>query len=212
MSILHRPSPALVTSLFLQLATTLAQHNAPLQGPSLTAPAATSSIFLSPAALTSAANPFDTDSSDDSDSDSNSRNVLNYYFLILIGFVFVIIVLYWILIRKRKRRFAQAHVRAQSALAADLERWPGSGGPRGPFATTRTGRWHVLRTARHHEGRHQEGLNEDGEAPPAYVAKPEPVHSGDASTPGAPSSAQSSTPEWIEMAGKPPDYQERPHT
>ena len=204
MSLLGRYPPSLIISLLLQLATASAQHNAPLQAPSLTSSAAASSTaFLSPAAVTSAANPFNSSSN----SNSNSHAVLNYYFLLLAGFVILIMVLYWVLLRKRKRRFAEAHTRVQSALAADLERWPGDARPRGPFASTRTGRWHVLRPTRQ-----QEGLNEQGEAPPAYIAKPEPAHGANASGSGAPSSTGSLAPEWIEMAGKPPDYQERLHT
>ena len=149
--------------------------------------------------------------------------VVNYYFLLLAIFVVVFILLYWFLLRSRRRRIARASRGGQNALVADLGRWPGSGdgrdgyggaggpmrrwlpasgsaGARGadggnaPHATTRTGRWFVLRSTRP-----QEGLDERGEAPPAYVAKPGPAHAA----------AGSMTPEWVEMQhGKPPDYQE----
>lgn len=78
-----------------------------------------------------------------------SSAVLNYYFLLIAVFVIIVIVAYYSLVRRRRQR--QAHYRSdgQSALARDLETWPG---PRRLV-------------------RREEGLDDRGEAPPPYVPK-----------------------------------------
>ena len=78
-----------------------------------------------------------------------SSAVLNYYFLLIAVFVVIVIIAYYSLLRRRRQR--QAHYRSdgQSALARDLETWPG---PR-------------------RRGRREEGLDERGEPPPPYVPK-----------------------------------------
>ena len=78
-----------------------------------------------------------------------SSAVLNYYFLLIAVFVIIIIIAYYSLVRRRRQK--QAHYRSdgQSALARDLETWPG---PR-------------------RRARREEGLDERGEPPPPYVPK-----------------------------------------
>ena len=186
-----------------------AQHNAPLGPPPVTATSTTtpsgsapSAVSLSPAALSSDAAPFAaiptfTDLASptmDPDDAPANHSVFDFYFFFLALFIIAIAVLYWVLRRKRRRLFANARRRQQDALAADLERWPGNGRERRVWRNEpRTGRWYGLRPVRA-----QEGLNERGEAPPAYVAKPDPTHS--------PVGPASTRPEWIEVSGKPPNY------
>ena len=185
-----------IAPLLLQLVS--AQHNAPLDAPTL--PSSSSGSLPFGAAATTSAFPSATDhanyaaSTSVPNSGTDEHSVLNYYFLLLAAFIIIIIILYFTLARKRKRRFAQATTRRQDALAADLGRWPGGGTGTMGYGP-RTGRWHVLRTPRP-----QEGLDERGEAPPAYVAKPETaVH-----PPLGPGESHS---EGFEMTSKPPDYE-----
>lgn len=211
---LRLPTVYLSIPNFVLLQLARAQNYAPIGIPPLassitaTSGSASSAVSLSPAALSSdaipvAAIPTFTDSATppvDTDDAPANHSVLRFYFFFLAVFIIAIVILYWVLRRKRRRLYVDARRRQQDALAADLRRWSGNGVERPPRGTElRTGRWHRLRPIRT-----QEGLNECGEAPPAYVAKPEPAHSatGAASTP----------PEWVEMMGKPPDYEGMRHS
>lgn len=78
-----------------------------------------------------------------------SSSVLNYYFLLIAVFIVIIFVVYYSLLRRRRQKQAKNRSGGQSALARDLETWPG---------------------ARRQAAR-DEGLNERGEAPPPYVPK-----------------------------------------
>lgn len=78
-------------------------------------------------------------------------SVLNYYFLLIAVFVVIIILGYYSLMRHRRQRQAYTRSGGQSALARDLETWPGSIRRRG--------------------GAREDGLDEMGEAPPPYVPK-----------------------------------------
>lgn len=78
-----------------------------------------------------------------------SSTVLNYYFLLIAIFVIIVIIVYYSVVRRRRQRQAHNRSNGQSALARDLETWPG---PRRRL-------------------RREEGLDERGEAPPPYVPK-----------------------------------------
>lgn len=105
------------------------------------------------------------DDDDSSDSDltnapqssdvPNSSGLLNYYFLLLAILVFVVLVGYYFYARRRRRKIARLRTRGQSALARDLEGWPG----------WRRGRWAG------NDRERLEGLNERGEAPPPYMPR-----------------------------------------
>ena len=90
---------------------------------------------------------------------SNS-NLLNYYFLLLAIFIIVFVLVYYVLARRRKQKIAHLRSRGQNALAQDLVGWPG------------TRRWVVGSwSGRYRENGREEGLNEQGEAPPPYMPK-----------------------------------------
>lgn len=105
------------------------------------------------------------DEDDSSDSDftntpqssdvPSSSGLINYYFLLLAILVIVVLVGYYFYARRRRRKIARLRTRGQSALARDLEGWPG----------WRRGRWAGGDRER------LEGLNERGEAPPPYMPR-----------------------------------------
>lgn len=117
----------------------------------------------------SSALPSSTDSADYATHDNNTSTssnhaVLNYYFLLLAVVVVVIGVGYWSLARRRKRRSNALRNNQQNTLARDLETWPGR---------RRAGGWRHSDT----DGASpEEGLNDRGEAPPAYVKEPAQAH------------------------------------
>lgn len=88
----------------------------------------------------------------------NSSGLLNYYFLLLAILILIFFLVYHTIARRRKRKIAQLRSTGQTALARDLESWPGSraraGARRGTAPSDR-----------------EEGLNERGEAPPPYAHK-----------------------------------------
>ncbi|MCJ1482166.1 hypothetical protein MMC06_002328 [Schaereria dolodes] len=88
-----------------------------------------------------------------------SGGIVKYYFLLLGLLIVLIVAVYWMLVRRRRRKIAQSRNGRHSALARDLEGWPGG-------RRWAQGRW---RTAIGGEPRPEEGLNERGEAPPPYV-------------------------------------------
>lgn len=146
------------------------------------------------AALSSAL-PFETDnanygSSINNDSISSEHGILNYYFLLLAVVIVIMAVAYWSLARRRRRRINALRNNQQSALARDLETWPGR---------MRAGRW---RHGAAHDACPGEGLDERGEAPPAYVKEPD--------------RAYLEGREGVELRdlesseGKPPDYESGP--
>lgn len=85
----------------------------------------------------------------------SASGLINYYFLLLAVLVVVVLVGYYFYARRRRRKIAQLRTRGQSALARDLEGWPG---------------WHRGRWAGGDRER-LEGLNERGEAPPPYMPR-----------------------------------------
>jgi hypothetical protein len=90
--------------------------------------------------------------------------VFNYYFLFLAAVGILVVGLLWWLQRKKKRRKEQMRLSGQQALARDLEGWPGS-------RRFMHGRYGRNQTAAH--TRVEDGLDENGEAPPPYQPKTE---------------------------------------
>lgn len=106
-----------------------------------------------------------------------ATNVVNYYFLLLGIFVALLIFVYWILIRRRRNRKLVSAYGRQSALVADLSyrgREPQTGWRAGGFqGRARAWRWRYGGSSLRGESlRREEGLDERGEAPPPYLAKP----------------------------------------
>jgi hypothetical protein len=106
--------------------------------------------------------PSDTTPSDDPP--PNDASVFNYYFLFLAAFgVLVAAFVWWFHLRRARRRHAQ-RASGQHAMAQDLEGWAGA-----------------RRFMHGSYGRHQaaggvireDGLNENGDAPPPYRPKNE---------------------------------------
>ena len=91
-----------------------------------------------------------------------NEGVFNYYFLFLAVFGVLVAVFLWWLHRRRRKRKEQMRLSGQNALARDMEGW---------INTRRWfhGAWRPNQTATFI--RREEGLNEDGEAPPPYQPK-----------------------------------------
>ncbi|KAF2091964.1 hypothetical protein K490DRAFT_61412 [Saccharata proteae CBS 121410] len=149
-----------------------------------------------------------------SDSSNKNDNLLNLYFLFIAIIVVILLLGLWLLHRRKKRIKERSRGRAQDALARDMNGW------------VNTRRWiHGNRRPGGEEGltQREEGLNENGEAPPPYEP---PSHSGHdptapapVTTEGAPQVDWSSSPAGVAVpmqtlstdgrtAPKPPDYQE----
>ncbi|KAF2735337.1 hypothetical protein EJ04DRAFT_563508 [Polyplosphaeria fusca] len=102
--------------------------------------------------------------SNDGPTTGRSENVFNYYFLFLAIFGLLIAFCLWWVHKRRKRRKELMRLSGQNALARDLDGW---------INTRRWmhGRWRTNQPAAF--VRREEGLNEDGEAPPPYQPKSE---------------------------------------
>lgn len=100
----------------------------------------------------------DDDSAPRGSAPPNSSGLLNYYFLLLAILILIFFLVYHTISRRRKRRNAHLRSTGQTALARDLEGWPGS--------RTRAGARRGTATSEP-----EEGLNERGEAPPPYAHK-----------------------------------------
>ena len=133
-------------------------------------------------------------SHDDTSSSSSSPHsvILNYYFLLLAVFIIAVLIVYWTLARRRRRAAAQLSRMRQSVLSEDVRSWTRHRQAGYGFEDEERGR----------PAARVEGLDAAGEAPPAYVKEPEPVHLRGS--------------EGVELRGmvssecKPPDYEERP--
>ncbi|KAL2045328.1 hypothetical protein N7G274_002411 [Stereocaulon virgatum] len=101
------------------------------------------------------------------DDGTSDKGILNYYFLFILVFVIIIFLVYWSIARRRKQRIANLRNHQQSALARDVDSWPGRGNRLG-------GRWRIM--GAEVDPRAEEGLDERGEAPPPYLKEPEPAH------------------------------------
>ncbi|KAF2110695.1 hypothetical protein BDV96DRAFT_500757 [Lophiotrema nucula] len=103
-----------------------------------------------------------------------NESVFNYYFLFLAAFGVLVAVGLWWLHRRRKRRKELMRLSGQNALARDLDGWVNS-------RRWMYGRW------RHNQAaafvRQEEGLDENGEAPPPYQPKGETTVSQSNATP-----------------------------
>ena len=160
-------------------------------GPTLIAYPTNGDTVLTPTSAALSAIPSATDGADYNPEDDGDKGILNYYFLLLAVFIIIIIIAYWSIARRRRNRLIRLRDNQQSALARDVETWPGR--RRGVGA-----RW---RNAGE-EPAAEEGLDERGEAPPPYLKEPEPAHLD--------------AREGVELhnmpaqEGKPPDYDAGP--
>ncbi|KAF6234126.1 hypothetical protein HO173_007545 [Letharia columbiana] len=203
----------LLSSLLILLATQPCSLNAqPQQSPtSTTSSSAIPSLVNNPAngdtapssftpSSLSSAIPSATDSagygSQDNNTTSSPHNgILNYYFLLLAVFVVAILVIYWSLARRRRKAAAQLSRMQQRVLSEDVRSWtrhrqPGQG---------------LEDEERGGTGR-DEGLDEAGEAPPAYVKEPERAHLDRGE--GVELRGMARFREMVGLEGKPPDYEE----
>ncbi|KAL8799010.1 MAG: hypothetical protein Q9182_006222 [Xanthomendoza sp. 2 TL-2023] len=130
---------------------------------------------------------------------TNNNGILNYYFLLLALLIILLGILYLLFARRQRQKIAQRRQNGQRALARDLERWGGGGGPWGP------GRFRMPRTHGTRQPRREEGLDERGEAPPPYIPKePERTYAGNGAAREIP------LQDLSRMDHKPPDYDEGP--
>ena len=134
-------------------------------GPTLIAYPTNGDTILTPTSAALSAIPSATDGAGYNPEDDGDKGILNYYFLLLAVFIIIIIIAYWSIARRRRNRLIQLRDNQQSALARDVETWPGR--RRGVGA-----RW---RNAEE-DNAVEEGLDERGEAPPPYLKEPEPAH------------------------------------
>jgi hypothetical protein len=101
-------------------------------------------------------------SSSSSEEPVHDASVFNYYFLFLAVFgVFLAALLWWLRLRRRRQK-QQQRLNGQQALARDFEGWAGAR----RFMHGRYGR-HAASV----QVRREDGLDEDGEAPPPYYPK-----------------------------------------
>ena len=133
--------------------------------PTLIAYPTNGDTILTPTSAALSAIPSATDGAGYNPEDNGDKGILNYYFLLLAVFIIIIIIAYWSIARRRRNRLIRLRDNQQSALARDVETWPGR--RRGVGA-----RW---RNARE-DNAVEEGLDERGEAPPPYLKEPEPAH------------------------------------
>ena len=124
---------------------------------------------------------------DVNDDDDNDHGVSHYYYLLIAVFVVIAIVSAWVFIRRHR-------------MIAERMREYRSGPPGGPSGGRRgaNSRWRMLGL----EPRIEEGLNEQGEAPPPYMPgqAPPPVQTNGNSDAGENLIPLQTFP------GKPPDY------
>ncbi|KAM3079362.1 hypothetical protein ACMFMG_005794 [Clarireedia jacksonii] len=114
-------------------------------------------------------------SPDDDNQDDPSSHVFNYYFVIIALFVLIVFAIIYFVSRRRKQKAALLRNNGQSALARDVQSFAEFRqrfGPRragaGLMGMTRG----PINGGEHRE--RQEGLDERGEAPPAYVEGDKP--------------------------------------
>ena len=140
------------------------------------------------------------------DEERRNNGILNYYFLLLAFIVILLGILYLTYARRQRQRLALRRQNGQRALARDLERW-GGGGPWGPSRLPRIPR-NTSGVRRPQPPRREEGLNENGEAPPPYIPK-EPERAYVGSQRGG---LGNDIPlrDMGSMDHKPPDYDEGP--
>lgn len=208
-------SSSLLPSLLVLLATQPCSLSAqPQQTPtSTTPPAAVPSLDDNPAdgdtvpaaftsSAASSAVPSATDSAGYGNHDDNTASphngILNYYFLLLAVFVIAMLVIYWSLARRRRKAAAQLRRMQQNVLSEDVRSWT---------RHRQAGYGFPDEEGRGRPGR-EEGLDEAGEAPPAYVKEPERAHVDRGE--GVELTGMTRLRQMAGLGVKPPDYEENP--
>ncbi|KAK3618200.1 hypothetical protein LTR56_024792 [Elasticomyces elasticus] len=143
--------------------------------------------------------------------DSNPNpdgGTVNYYFVFLAFIICVAAVTGWLLYRRRRRAMMAAHMSRDHAQSRDFTTWHGHGG--NAQAERLRAHWHGQRFRSQEDMGREEGLNELGEAPPAYAPPPRKSRDGQGQVDGAgdgPAVPMQTLSR--ENAGlKPPDYVE----
>lgn len=132
----------------------------------------------------------------DDTSVSSHNGILNYYFLLLAIFVIAMLTIYWSLARRRRRAAAQLIQMQRSVLSEDVRSW-----------TRHQRAGYGFEDEERPRPRVEEGLDEAGEAPPAYVKEPERVHLERPE--GVELRGMARLREMVGLQGKPPAYEER---
>lgn len=148
-------------------------------------------------------------SSNDQSNSNTNGSLINYYFIFFALFICLVAVGLFYGWRKRRKALQRYHSNRQQALTRDVNAWD-------PMHSRRRywqGRWRSGEVSR------EEGLNEEGEAPPPYMPKQDeregnagPNAAGDQAVQGQAGGAQDpAIPLQTlsrEQAGlKPPDYE-----
>ncbi|KZF18931.1 hypothetical protein L228DRAFT_271565 [Xylona heveae TC161] len=128
-------------------------------------PSALGQFSTTGAAAQSALSPRDENPDGQSGAQGQRDGLLNYYFLLLAILIIIIGVAYWVFHRRRKNKVARVRNSGQNALARDLDGWA-------PRSRWIYGGWRGVMGG---NARHEEGLDEHGEAPPPY--QPRGTHS-----------------------------------
>ncbi|KAI9693384.1 MAG: hypothetical protein M1820_009313 [Bogoriella megaspora] len=108
--------------------------------------------------------------------DNQDNGLVNSYFAILAILVLLIFLGIWLMHKRKKEAKARRITGRRAALARDMDGWAGSrereelGGGNGMMTgfRSRWGHWRNWSDGFAGTGRREEGLNERGEAPPAY--------------------------------------------
>lgn len=136
--------------------------------------------------------------SNDSTGKSDSDGLVDYYSIIIVLVLCVVGLGAFVVFRNKRRAIAQHRNGRQDALAQDLTTWY-------PLRSGRRywqGRWRPAEVSR------EEGLNEEGEAPPPYMPKTpdEEARAGESGAGGPAVPLQTLSREDAGL--KPPDYSE----
>ncbi|KAK4540389.1 hypothetical protein LTR36_009246 [Oleoguttula mirabilis] len=106
-------------------------------------------------------------SSNTASNDGNTASLVDYYFVFLALILCVAGLGVWLIWRKRRRAIAYTRYSREHALARDVSGWHGDdAGGRGHRTGHRAALWGG---SAHDVAAREEGLNELGEAPPAYM-------------------------------------------
>ncbi|KAK5112555.1 hypothetical protein LTR85_011247 [Meristemomyces frigidus] len=147
--------------------------------------------------------------SSDSGNGTSTSSLVNYYFVFLALILCVAGLGVFLIWRKRRRAVAYTRYSREHALARDVNGWQhGEDGRGGGYMSGYRAAFLGRETVGHGASEREEGLNELGEAPPAYVPPPKTREEVDRETgvegPAVPMQTLSR-----EHAGlKPPDYAE----
>ncbi|KAK0251739.1 hypothetical protein LTR91_001745 [Friedmanniomyces endolithicus] len=101
------------------------------------------------------------------------HSLVNYYFVFLAIIIAVAALTSFLLYKRRRAAILAGSLNRQTALSRDLTTWrAGDGGDDYAAGRSARGYWHGGPARSHEDAGPEEGLNELGEAPPAYVAPP----------------------------------------